>query len=586
MNNLTNDNLKIVQPENLNIQLMEHQKTIIKTMIDFESNGYINIENFKCFSNKPQNIKIESSIGILGDKVGSGKSIMIITLILLNNTISERPEYFESQRYISIKLTDNPYKNIKSNLVIVPHKILNQWEKFFTLAPSLKIFVYDNKTENETSYENLKKYDVILIPCLKVDNFFLKTINLKWDRIFIDEADTIKLPKTIELNSKFIWLITGTPSGLIYNNKPYITNLLKKNKDWIINYLTVKNNDEFIEDSIKLPVPLRISIKCNTPCELKIHEFIPQNIINMINAGNTEEAIKMLNCNEDTDDNILKVLTRNITEAIKNKNIELEAEKKKKYFGNGQNEQEKKIKTLERVIVRLNDRYNNIKKKINELNEEYCPICLDNFTKPVILGCCKNIYCFECLTLISKNNKCPNCSAHLEKKNINIITKKNKNITSMKLTKKEIKLKEKIDVLIELLNNKPDGKFMIFANYTETFMKIEKMLIENKITYSILKGNASSVNRYIEDFKNGIIKVIMLNARHFGAGMNLQMATDIILYHRFTRELEEQIIGRAQRIGRVGKLNVYYLLHDNENNALNNEEKFEDIDYIKYLESI
>ena len=46
----------------------------------------------------------------------------------------------------------------------------------------------------------------------------------------------------------------------------------------------------------------------------------------------------------------------------------------------------------------------------------------------------------------------------------------------------------------------------------------------------------------IENFKNGEITVLMLNAKFYGAGMNLQMATDIVIYHRFSKEMEEQII--------------------------------------------
>ena len=75
----------------------------------------------------------------------------------------------------------------------------------------------------------------------------------------------------------------------------------------------------------------------------------------------------------------------------------------------------------------------------------------------------------------------------------------------------------------------------------------------------------------------------MLNAKYFGAGMNLQMATDIVIYHRFNRELEEQVIGRAQRLGRKTTLNIFYLLHDNENSCFN-DDKFEEMDYYEWLE--
>ncbi len=76
----------------------------------------------------------------------------------------------------------------------------------------------------------------------------------------------------------------------------------------------------------------------------------------------------------------------------------------------------------------------------------------------------------------------------------------------------------------------------------------------------------------------------MLNAQFFGAGMNLQMTTDLVIYHRFSNDMEEQIIGRAQRHGRKGALNVYYLLHDNENQLIRDNFKFEDVKNIHYTD--
>jgi hypothetical protein len=50
--------------------------------------------------------------------------------------------------------------------------------------------------------------------------------------------------------------------------------------------------------------------------------------------------------------------------------------------------------------------------------------------------------------------------------------------------------------------------------------------------------------------------------------------------------MEEQIIGRAQRYGRKGTLNVYYLLHDNENNSIKANFRFNNITGINYEDFI
>jgi len=56
----------------------------------------------------------------------------------------------------------------------------------------------------------------------------------------------------------------------------------------------------------------------------------------------------------------------------------------------------------------------------------------------------------------------------------------------------------------------------------------------------------------------------MLNAQYNGSGLNLQETTDIILYHKFNKFSEEQIIGRANRMGRNDVLYVHQLLYNNE----------------------
>ena len=56
--------------------------------------------------------------------------------------------------------------------------------------------------------------------------------------------------------------------------------------------------------------------------------------------------------------------------------------------------------------------------------------------------------------------------------------------------------------------------------------------------------------------------MIFLNSNCNGAGINLQEATDIILYHKMTETTQNQIIGRANRIGRLECLNVHHLQVD------------------------
>src|SRR4029078_6193282 len=121
-NDLTENSKKIAQPENIKIELMEHQKTAIYAMKNLEDNGKLYAENILQYGD-PMNFNIETCIGILADKVGSGKSLMIISLIEICRTPLKREIYWTGSRFIAIKSTtcEEP---IKTNLLLLPHKLM------------------------------------------------------------------------------------------------------------------------------------------------------------------------------------------------------------------------------------------------------------------------------------------------------------------------------------------------------------------------------------------------------------------------------------------------------------------------------
>ena len=614
---LTEDDEQINQPPFINIKLMNHQKTIIKRMLELETNRTIKIPELEIGtyyrSEKIKDAIIKTDIAILGDKVGAGKTLDIVSLISMKPVIEFRETPFITGKYISLS-GDREQIKINTNLVIVPHKLIPQWKTNFEKALNLKVLTITmNKQVDELllkkiikvktwnginnnaeidgemlylDIEKLKNINVILVGDTMYKRLVACSNHFIWNRCIIDEADTIKLCKMMEdcLNFNFLWLITGTPTG-ICRRSPFYKEIFITSRHLEIKHLVIKNDDKYIESSIVLPDPNMICIRCLTPKELNIvKNFISPSILQMINAGNTEEAIKALNCNVDTNENIFQVITKNLVENIKNKKIEINAEKMMVY---NKEEKDKKISFLENQLIKFETKYEDIKKSIYELNNDFCPVCLDAYTKPVLVSCCNKCFCFDCLAVSLgelHNNKCPYCRQNISSSDLHIISE-NENEKS-KSKQKSNELKDKLDVLVDIIQKKKDGSFLLFANYTETFNKIEKKFVEVGITYHILKGQSSTISKHINDYENKKVQVIMLNAQYFGAGMNLQTTTDLIIYHRFSNEMEEQIIGRAQRYGRKGTLNVYYLLHDNENNSIKANFKFNNITGITYEDFI
>lgn len=582
--NLNSLSERITQPEELKIELMPHQKTAIYAMKDLEKKRNI-ITTYKYFENNDNNICIETNIGILGDKVGSGKTYMIIGLICSNNDIVYSDNYFSSKKYIKIKKQIDNLKFVNGDVVCVPETIFSQWKNAFVNLHGFNIIeVKSNYNIKDFVFNVNQKKDIILITEKMILSFFEKHKNIVWNRIFIDEADTINM-KNIELPAKFIWLVTGTPSGIALSKKKYLNEIFGDYKKWICDFITIKNNNLFIDESIKLPLPIKVNIQCHTPLELStLIDFIPNNVVSMINAGNIDDAVKFLNCNKGSSESIFSIVTKNISIAIENKSIELKALKEKKYTGKDFEDNEKVIKKTENIIKRLENRFESIKKKFDDIKEELCPICMGEINNQTVLDCCNSFYCFECITLFSsQKHKCPTCQKNISIKNIHIVNGENNN----KKCDKECLL-DKIDQLKNILNHsiKEKLKTLVFADYSSTFDKIENILEKNNLHYNILKGSDKQITKILEEYNDGKKNILLLNATNFGAGMNLQMTDQIIMYHRFSREMEEQIIGRAQRYGRTKQLKVIYLLHSNETVYSPELFKFNDMTYQQYLETI
>jgi SNF2 family DNA or RNA helicase len=117
----------------------------------------------------------------------------------------------------------------------------------------------------------------------------------------------------------------------------------------------------------------------------------------------------------------------------------------------------------------------------------------------------------------------------------------------------------KINTTIKLIKNNPEGRFIIFSECDQTFSAIRTHLKVHHISFIEVKGSVNKREKNIKSFKDGNIQVIFLNSRFNGAGINLQESSDIIVYHRMCDATLNQIIGRANRIGRKDSLNVHHL---------------------------
>jgi len=206
--------------------------------------------------------------------------------------------------------------------------------------------------------------------------------------------------------------------------------------------------------------------------------------------------------------------------------------------------------------------------------DNICEICDKNYEdendKKYSL-CCSNICCTLCLKdwyhkLLK--NECPQCKKYgvtyddfkNEKAHEETRINEQNGIKYLKKTKLEF-----IEYFIrtKLMGN---AKVIFCSDYVRIFDEIKKLFNQYDIKYIELDdGNINGLNKSIKEYVENDTSVLLLNSNFFGCGLNLQCSTDILFLHKTDLTLEKQVIGRAQRPGRQHRLNIWYLMHENEN---------------------
>ncbi len=652
-NNLDENSPSIKQPKGLKIKLRPHQLTCVSAMRELEKQSNIIIDKPEIGSGIYHSIKykikdladftdstfvLETNAAILADKPGSGKTYMVIALILSKIVPDFHDRFIVGTDHYSIKVLANNYSE-SANLIVVPHNLANQWGEFIdksnlkyiklnavsdfdiffdidyvdkisaTKTDNLVIYsvsrkkniklatatyagsktekkvkktkakkIYERKTLNPKKIKNVLKNNSVVV--LNVNRYKLfKQIfkSIKWSRVIIDEMDSANIPTIFDEYGNFNWFLTATPTSIFYKScRRYVNKIFGHDKN-LLEYFVVKNKDEYVDTSVVLPKPNVYLINTQLQKVVSaIQDLIPKDVMQLINAGNMKEAVNKLNCDVDTEENIVEVLTSKIKTELHNLEQEL------KYLNSivpvDQDAHDKRIGKLKEDIVRSKTKLETISERIDSIKHECCFICADNFDTPTILDCCKSVFCFKCLmsSLNFGQNKCPYCR-HVIKSNkeYHVIAdkaKKKKKIVEKKSSKKGFGEMDKSDaletVISHIAKNDKTPRILIFSDYSQTFDKIIKNISKVGLQYAHLAGVPSHITNVINEFRAGTTNILMLDSQHYGSGLNLQDADYLILYHRMTQELETQVIGRAQRFGRKKSLKIIYLINDGESSVL------------------
>lgn len=540
------NNIKMVpQPKNMNIKLYPHQLASIYEMEKLESNNII----YKELYTK------ETKIGVNADISGYGKTYAMVGLIVRDKMHwnLDIPYVFEDIKFeakgrlktISIKRLNK----LPTTLILVSQSIIGQWEKEL-LNTELKFTCV--KSKKNILNLNAENFDVILVIPSMYNNLISTYTGYAWKRFIFDEPGHTKVPAMKELFANFYWLVTATPNCITKLHSKCEGSFMKEiiNNRWTdfeyqFSDIIIKNDIEFIKSSFNIPTTNHFYHQCYQPVYNALKNFVNDNIKIMIEAGDISSAVSALGGTKT--DNIFDFVKLKKREELIDIDAKIQLYTLRNDEENINNYKAKKNKILNQI--------DEIDEKFKNMLKESCPICYQFLKNPILEQNCQNIFCGECFfKCIEYNNKCALCRSVIDSSKIIYI-----NTDDRDNKKTEIKYITKPEKIIEIINNNKDGKYLIFSDHNHSFNLISAILKNNNIDFLQIRGNVTSRETNIQLFKDGKIPVIFLNSTIDCAGLNLQETTDIILYHEMSSDTQNQIIARANRIGRSVSLNVHHL---------------------------
>ena len=329
--------------------------------------------------------------------------------------------------------------------------------------------------------------------------------------------------------------------------------------------LIIHASAEFIKQGFRPPTINHKNIVCLTPHNIRVLDtHISPDMLERLNAGDVRGALDMLGMSTYSETSIIDAFTENLNKDLDNARKTYTYKQSLEY--SSEINKAKALEACTQKIASIESRISAIQDRVKKASEQTCPICYCDVSGAAVVPCCHQLFCFACLcTSLRRSSSCPLCRTHIENiKDVKVVAQTNTVIID---AAPPPVLLTKCDAFVKFVTEHADAKILMFSSYDATFGSIETILKRMDISHANLSGSQARISKLLRDFKDGKYKVLFLNARHMGAGLNIDCATHVVLYHKMNAELSNQIIGRAVRLGRTADLEVVHLLHENEGGA-------------------
>lgn len=621
-------------PSWIRTPLLPHQQAALAAALRLESSKVAGIDVGEIKGDSVGG-RFYTSHGILGDRVGSGKSLTALALVNAPPPPAAYTEYVvrgstqgEGRdvgllRHRDQLATNNggTLRSVTSSLFIIPHALMSQWETYVTRDTTLRALFIKRKLEAsaETFLTQIESVDAVFISAtmwqIVRQTHAIGTI--LWNRLFIDEADSIALSNDWdELHARFYWFISASWLNLVFASSAYFNinatflpppetpstvidrvqkligsgnylsipgcrhmNIVRRvcgasTHSSVVSInaagsqsarLVVHSNEAFIRDSFTTPTVTHTNIICSTPATIRVLDsFISPDMLERLHAGDLTGALETIGMTATPETDITDAVTQSLQKDLEQAQRTYEFKKTIEYSSDAA--KAKSLELCEQKIASLASRITAIQERLANSKEQTCPICFCGVSSPSVVPCCQQLFCFPCLCeSLKRTAACPLCRARIDDiKSVRVVGDTAATTpTANPVLEPNAKLNKK-ESFLRFLRANAGAKILMFSGYDASFTGLEQKLKDETISFATLNGSQARINKLLREFEAGKYTTLFLNARNMGAGLNIESASHVVLFHKMSAELEGQIIGRALRLGRSKPLEVVHLYHDNE----------------------
>jgi hypothetical protein len=242
------------QPAAITTALRPHQLSLLAAARDLESKASIRHVDL-------QTPQLLTRYGVLADRVGSGKSLVALSLVQdppvehAQLTLKEGgcarilglkhmpPVQDFNEAWSDLSGTEMAKAMIPTNsakfysrtsLFIVPHNVIQQWESYINDQTQLRAYIVkrtkDSDHERAGFYKDVFTSELVVVSCTMLRKFMaaiqaqgIAFSSIVWSRLFVDEADTLSFTlRPHDVAARFMWFITGSWLNMLFPTGLYV----------------------------------------------------------------------------------------------------------------------------------------------------------------------------------------------------------------------------------------------------------------------------------------------------------------------------------------------------------------------------